>query len=390
EEPAKWSKRSEEPGTPMNRKYNILQFIETSGPGGAETVLVNIARHIDRKRFNPSVVLHESRWVHEQLKASKIPTRIVPCQRSWDIGFLRRLVRTCRELQVDLIHSHLYGAGLYACLAGFVLRVPVITTLHNELILPGVSERYMPLKNFLIRRLARRIVLVADFMKADYIEKGKFPPDKMLTIYNGIEFGTPVSADDKANVRTELGMVSTDIVVGHVANFRAPKGHRYLIEAAAAVCRNFSHAKFLLVGDFGDGSIKAEVDKLVSEHKLERNVIMLGFRSDVFRLLKAMDVFVLSSISEGHPLSVVEAMGAGLPVVATNVGGLSEIVADGQTGYLVEPKDSTALAEKIGVLIDNRELRETMGGRGRESATGRFSLDTMMKQYEKLYEEALA
>ncbi|UCG61171.1 MAG: glycosyltransferase, partial [Candidatus Zixiibacteriota bacterium] len=92
----------------MNRKYNILQFIETSGPGGAETVLVNIAQHIDRKRFNPSVVLHESRWVHEQLKGADIPTRIVPCLRSWDIGFLRTLVRTCRQLRVDLIHSHLY------------------------------------------------------------------------------------------------------------------------------------------------------------------------------------------------------------------------------------------------------------------------------------------
>lgn len=374
----------------MSRKINILQYIETSGPGGAETVLINLAGNLDRARFNPSVVIHRSDWLHEQLKKADIPTTIIPCEKSWDIGFLRKLVRTCREQKINIIHSHLFGAGLYACLAGFLLRVPVITTFHNELFLPGSSERYLALKNMLIRNLAHKIVIVADFMKEDYISKGDYPADKMVTVYNGIEFDPPGSADDLDEFRRELGVTEDDLVVGHVANFRPPKGHRYLLEAAAEVCRGNPRAKFMLVGEFGDGSIKSEVDSLIVKYQLESRIIMLGFRSDVSRLLKIMDIFVLPSISEGHPLSVVEAMAASKPVVATNVGGLPEIVINGETGFLVEPKDVGALRDKINLLLESRDLRETMGRKGRELVTGKFSLATMMKEYEKLFEEAIS
>lgn len=374
----------------MNRKVNILQYIETSGPGGAETVLVNIAHHLNRDRFRPSVIVHQSDWLHEQLKKADIPTRVIPCQRSWDIGFLRQFIRACREQQIDLIHSHLYGASLYACLAGFILRVPVIATFHNELLLPGSPVRFMRLKNVLIRHLASKIVLVADFMKGDYVIKGKYPPEKLVTVYNGIEFAPLDSSDHSNELRRELSLEQTDLLVGHVANFRAPKGHRYLIEAAALVCSGEPRARFLLVGDFGDGAIKAEVDKIIADNNLEDKIILTGFRSDAGQLLQIMDVFVLPSISEGHPLSVVEAMVAGKPVVATNVGGLPEIVKSEETGFLVEPRDVAGLAEKVSLLLNDEQLRVKMGSRGRELATSRFSLTAMMSEYEKLYEEALA
>ncbi|UCE24393.1 MAG: glycosyltransferase [Candidatus Zixiibacteriota bacterium] len=372
----------------MNDKMNILQYIETSGPGGAETVLVNIARHMDRSRFNPYVVLHKSRWVHQQLEAIGVPTRIIPCGRSWDIGFLYRFVKTCRELKINVIHAHLFGAGLYASLAGVILRVPVIVTFHNELLLPGRRERFLRLKNFLIRHLASRLILVADFMKDDYVSRGKYPAGRLQTIYNGIECTSNETPSDVAVLRKELGLSESDLVVGHVANFRPPKGHRYLAEAAAKVCAEIPNAKFLLVGEFGDGSIKSEVEMLAGQFGIQDKLLMLGFRSDVGRLLNLIDVFVLSSISEGHPLSVVEAMAAGKPVVATNVGGLPEIVDQGETGYLVEPGDSSTLAEKLCLLLRNSDLRERMGHRSRELARRRFSLETMMTGYEKLYQEA--
>lgn len=371
----------------MTPKLNILQYIETGGPGGAETVLINLARHLDRGRFEPSVILHRTGWVSEQLAGYGIRTEIVPCSRSWDISFLRRFMRTCRQFKIDVIHSHLFGAGLYACLAGAILRLPVVVTFHNELFLPGRRERFLPLKNFLIRNLADRIVLVADYMRPEYVSRGKYSEAKMRTIYNGIEFPPGLPETEKDNLRNELKLGAGDPLVGHVANFRTPKGHHYLIEAAAEVTRRLPNVRFLLIGDLGDGSIRAEVEKLAAKHNIEKNVIILGFRSDVSRLLSLMDVFVLSSISEGHPLSVVEAMAAAKPVVVTNVGGLPEIVEDGHTGYLVEPKNPSALAEKITTLLSQPDFREQMGSRAVKAAEGRFSLDAMIRSYEQLFEE---
>ncbi|UCD63465.1 MAG: glycosyltransferase family 4 protein [Candidatus Zixiibacteriota bacterium] len=373
----------------MKRKANILLYIETGGPGGAETVLINIARSIDRERFNPVVVLHRSGWVHEQLLKLNIDTRIIPCNRSWDLSFLVKFIRLGRQLKIDLINSHLFGAGLYACLAAIFLRVPVIATFHNELFLPGRAERYLKLKNFLIRHLARRVVLVADYMRKDYVQLGRYPEDKLLTIYNGLELDRADGENDRHRIRAELGLAEDDPVVGHVANFRPPKGHRYLIEAAAIVCEAMPEARFLLIGEQGDGRIKSEVEELIAEKKLAANVRLLGFRADVSALLTATDVFVLSSISEGHPLSVVEAMAAGRPVVATDVGGLSEIVTPGETGFLVEPKNSSAMADRIAELLRDRELRRDMGEAGRRIARDRFSLSTMMRQYQNLFEEAI-
>jgi len=373
----------------MTRKLNILQYIETGGPGGAETVLINLARHLDRSRFEPSVILHRSGWVSEQLAKHGVRTEIIPCTRSWDISFLSRFIRKCRELKIDVIHSHLFGAGLYASLAGAILRRPVIATFHNELFLPGRRERFLPLKNFLVRNLADRIVLVADYMRNEYVSVGKYRTDRMSTIYNGINFPQRLSEAEKATLRRELNLGENDPVVGHVANFRTPKGHGYLVEAAAEVCRQIPNARFLLIGEPGDGTIKTQVENLAAKHNIEKNIVIMGFRSDVSRLLSLMDVFVLSSISEGHPLSVVEAMAAAKPVVVTNVGGLPEIVDDGQTGYLVEPKNPSALADRILVLLKQPELREQMGLRAVKAAEGRFSLDAMMRSYEQLFEEVV-
>ena len=370
----------------MNKKLNILLYIETSGPGGAETVLINIAKNLDRTKYNPVVVLHKSRWLHEQLQKLEIETIILPCQRSWDIGFLFRFIKLCRRKKIDVIHAHLFGASLYATLATIFLRIPVVATFHNEMFLPGRAERYLGLKNFLIRKLASKIVLVADYMKDEYLAIGKYPPGKMLTIYNGLSYDES-SGEDLDRIRSELKINSDTPVIGHVANFRPPKGHLYLIEAARQVCGIFPQARFLLVGEQGDGTILSEVKNKITEYGLDNNVKLLGFRSDVSLLLRVMDIFVLSSISEGHPLSVVEAMMAARPVVATDVGGLAEIIDNGKTGYLVEPKNPNALAEKLLALLQDRSKAEQIGARGREIANERFSMKSMMQSYEHLYDQ---
>jgi glycosyltransferase involved in cell wall biosynthesis len=369
----------------MDRKYNILHYIETSGPGGAETVLVNIAVNIDSERFHSSAILHKSRWLHEQLMNNRIETAIIPSRRSWDMLFLFNLIKYCRSHKIDLIHSHLFGANLYSCLAGAMLRIPVVTTFHNELFFQGRSERFLKLKSFFIRKFASKMIFVAEYMKKDYIIYSRFPTDKLQTIYNGIELNRRIETADISSLSRELGVLEDDLVVGHIANLRAPKGHLYLMEAARQVCERIPHARFFLIGEEGDGSIRKEIENFIAENGLKENVKLLGFRKDVGRLLRLMDIFVLSSTSEGLPLSVIEAMAAARPVVATDVGGLSEIVIPDETGFLVEPRNSRALAYRLITLLENRDLRVKMGEAGEKTVESKFSLKAMIDRYQDLY-----
>jgi glycosyltransferase involved in cell wall biosynthesis len=245
------------------------------------------------------------------------------------------------------------------------------------------------LKSLIIRKLASKIVLVADYMKDDYVNIAKFPEKKILTIYNGIDMDFMSDNFDESALRRELRLDRNDLLIGHIANFRIPKGHRFLIEAAGLICKKMKNAKFLLIGDEGDGSLKGEVERLINKMNLKDNVRILGFRDDIRELLNLIDIFVLSSVSEGLPLSVIEAMAASKPVVATDVGGLPEIVIPDETGFLVKAGNAHDLAARLEVLLEDDNLRRRMGIRGRKVVEEKFSLDVMIDNYQKLYAELL-
>lgn len=363
----------------------ILLVIETKGPGGAETVVLHLARNLDRSRFSTKVLLLKTGWLQKELEASGIETVIIPSRRAWDLGFLIKFVRFVREFKPAIIHSHLPGANLYSCLVGYLTRTPVITTYHGELFLPGSPDNHAGIKHWLVRKLASRIVLVADYLRHDFVNIAHFPASKLSVIYNGIPIGGSDSSFDLDSKWASLGLKPDDLVVGIVANFRPPKGYKYFIDAARIVHRELPGVKFLVVGQ-GEGEIRQAVETAVEDYGLQNSVMLLGFRSDVPELLRVIDLFVLSSISEGLPLSAVEAMAASKPVVATNVGGLAELVANGKSGFLVPPADATALAEKILVILKDRSLRECMGKAGREIAVTTFSLEGMLAGYQELYE----
>jgi len=364
-------------------------IIETSGPGGGEQVFLDITRNIDISRFEPIVVLFKKGWLFDRLEESNIKVKVIESGRSWDLIFLYRMICFCRKHKISLIQSHFMGSNLYACLAGMILRIPVVATFHNELILSWWSYNFAGIKHFLIRYLSSKIVVVADFMKKDYLNIAKFPRGKLLTIYNGIDLIAENETIDIVALKKELGILEEDFIVGNIANFRSPKGHRYLIEAASIVCKSISSAKFLLIGDEGDGIIKKEIKALIAELGLEENIKLLGFRKDARKLLKIIDLFVLSSISEGLPLSVIEAMASSIAVVATDVGGLYEIVIPNKTGYLVETENAAALAEKLIILLENKTLRIQMGRAGQEVVQNKFSLKTMIENYQNLYEDLI-
>lgn len=369
------------------RKYTILHTIETAGPGGAETILLNLASLIDRRRFRSVVVLPEDRWLPKQVRARGIPTYLVKSKAWYDPHWQLALARIIRREKVDLIHSHLPDQNFYSCIAGRLARRKIIATYHGALPAPKSGDFKAQLKLWTVRRWASAVVVVSDYLKQSYKALG-FPGDKMVRIYNGVD-SARFSSRGKGALRTELGLQNGTKLVGMVANLRGSKGYEYFIQAAHKVSSVVPQVRFLAIGEMNQ-DIAGHMRSLLEKFSLQDRFLFLGFRQDVPEILNDLDVFVLSSISEGFSVATVEAMAAGKPVVVTRSGGPEEIVKHGSTGLLVPPADADALAEKICELLGNPGRASALAEKAQKEAKTKFGLGRMVSEYENLYERCLS
>ena len=247
---------------------------------------------------------------------------------------------------------------------------------------------YTPRRRRILRHIQNRSTYVIANSQAvcDFlVEKDGFDPNLIRVIRNGVDLDrfTTVRADRKG-LFPDLGTRSQLIAV--VANMNVEtKGHADLIRAAAEVSREFGDAKFLLIGD---GAERARLEAMTAELGLSKTVLFLGRRNDVPSILACCDLFVLPSWAEGLPNSVLEAMAAGLPVVATRVGGIPEIIDDGVNGLLVAPRDSHALAAAILQLLGNEELAKQLGRSAQDRVRAQFNFERLLSELDSLYVEA--
>ena len=217
------------------------------------------------------------------------------------------------------------------------------------------------------------------------MERFRVPREKVISVGTGIDLGRIAEAVAGDEFASELGLAGRT-TIGIVAKLSPVKGHQYFLEAAAAIADARSNVAFLVVGD---GVRKKELEEMAAELGIADKVIFAGARDDVPSLLKLMDVFVLSSLSEGSPNVVLEAMAAGLPVVATDVGGLPEIVIDGESGILVPPGDSGALAAAVGDLLDDPARAVAMGRTGLALAMERHDIERVVREMEGIMDRLL-
>ncbi len=372
----------------FDRRIKILHIIESGGPGGAETVLLNIVHNLDQKKYHSVVALLKTGWLYQKLRDSHIPTLVLSSVRSYDLGFLFRLRQNIKEHRMDLIHSHLPDINLYSCLAGFTAGVPIVTTYHGRITTSQTRSNHDNLKYFLIGRLSTRIVAVSECLKNDLVQIARFPSRKLKTIYNGIDWKRFDLPFDSVLKKRELKIDPDEKVVGMVANMRPAKGYQYFIRSAAIISKNVPKVRFLIIGEEED-NLKESITRQIEDFGLTDKVMVLGFREDVPELLRILDVFVLSSVSEGLSIATIEAMAAGVPVVVTKSGGPQEVVVEGKTGFLVTPKEEKSLAEKTLLLLDNRKLATSMGKEAQAQVRARFGIDTMIRNYETVYQECL-
>ncbi len=296
----------------------------------------------------------------------------------------------------DIVHFHGSKAGLVgraaAVLAGF--RRTVITV-HNFIVyedVPAARKVLYRLGELVLSPFTDRIITVSEALKNDLIKNYKLNPRKIKSIYNGIDTSRFLLPPDKTPGKNKMGINPNSVTVGTVARMAPQKGLSYLIEAVPLINQKIRERKipadvvFIIAGD---GPLRHELAGLAERLGVKEKLIFPGYVEDIRELLACLDIFVVPSITEGLSITTMEAMAAGLPVIASRVGGLPELVKDGETGLLVEPRNPDMLAKAALELLVNPEKCRVLGRKASESAAERFSTEKMITQTCDVYREVL-
>lgn len=361
----------------------ILHTIDTTGPGGAETVFVNLVKGLDRQKFEPIVAIRGPGWVCDELGKNGISPLFVNSKGAFNYNYLRKLIGIIRKYNIDIVHSHLLGSNVYCSLAGLICGVPVVSTFHGFVDI-DTKERFLAIKSMIINLGSARLVFVSDRLKAFYVEQKGFSAVKSVTIYNGIDTCLFKPQRDDS-IRNKLGLGLGNVLVGAVGNIRPFKGYEYLLKAAKLVVDRFPLFRFAVVGE---GSGKLFNDLLDSRKRLglESHFHFLAFEPDVPKFLNNLDIFILPSISEGFSISTIEAMACGVPVIVTYSGGPEEIVENGLNGIMVPVRDPYSLANAIISSVEDFDNNEKQI-RAFDKCNNIFSINKTIIQYEKLYQQ---
>ena len=363
------------------RAKTILHVIDTTGPGGAETVFIQLADKLRQRGHRSIVVIRGPGWVYEQLIARGITPHIIPAKGSFNWRFLRALVRLIRREQVDVIQSHLLGSNVYCAMAGLLTRKPVIATFHG-MVDVGPRERFRNLKLGLMNRGVAHFVAVSRNLRDAIDREGLLDPSKCEIIYNGID----LSRYDKSasrDLRNRLQLADDALLIGSLGNIRPAKGYDLLIRAARLVVDKFPHAHFVIAGE-PKSSLQHQLDELCQQLDLTGHVHFVGFCADSAAFLAQLDYFLLTSTSEGLSIATIEALATGLPAIVTRCGGPEEIVVSDRDGLLVAV-EADAIAAGVIQLLSDATQASRLALAGRQMVRERFDVATMLDAYVRLY-----
>ena len=362
---------------------NVLHLIDTTGPGGAETVFTELLSRLPGEQYRHYVLLRGKGWVADRVDAIGIRPELLDSKGSFNLGYLYQLVRIIRRHRIRLIHAHLLGSNVYGALAALVTRTPLIATFHGNVDV-AARERFLDTKFRIVSLGARSIVCVSNGLKEALQRRSALDTQKLRVIYNGVE-ETPPTSEAKGGpgraVLSDLGLPAETRLAISVGNIRPAKGYQYLIDAAALVRNSAWH--FLVIGQ-PKANLMDELNARVQRLGVADRVHFLGFREDARGLLAQADVFLLPSISEGFSIATVEAMMAGVPVIATRSGGPEEIIEHERTGLLIPPENPQAIADAL-AWMESGVHRDKLIPAARDVARAKFSMDVMIHQYEALY-----
>jgi glycosyltransferase involved in cell wall biosynthesis len=295
-----------------------------------------------------------------------------------DLSAAWRLSRLIKQLRPGVIHAHdPHGVAMAA------LALSMSTELDKPPLVAARRVDFHLKDNALSRWKYRQVdcfICASDAIRAMVVADG-VPAARVVTVHEGIDIDH-VEAAPPADLHAELWLPHQAPIVGNVAALVPHKGQRHLIEAAAIVVRKVPDARFVIAGE---GELRETLERQIKEHRLEKHVFLVGFRPDVLSVHKAFDIFVMSSVTEGLGTSLLDAMACGKPIVATSAGGIPEVVRDGTTGLLVQPRDHEAMAAALVRLLTDEPARRAMGAAGLARVRERFSAERMVQDTLAVY-----
>ncbi|MEW6573222.1 MAG: glycosyltransferase [Bacillota bacterium] len=373
------------------KRFKVLHVIRPAA-GGMKGHLLNLLKHTDSGLFDSWVIGPPG----EILAAAGnlgFKTLSLPLRGEVDLicdpWVVLRLAQFLKVKRFHILHAHGAKAGLVGRIAALVANVPVVfLTAHNSIFYAEWAEfkkKAYALAEKGLARKTHRIITVSEALRRELIEREGLNPDQVVAVYNGINPAEFEVDEPRESVRNRIGIPVDRAVVGTVARLAPQKGLRYLVEAAALI-PPAKRPLFVLVGD---GPLKSELEALAAKRGVDGDFIFAGSRDDVPVVLKAFDVLALPSTTEGLGVTILEAMAASLPVLATAVGGIPEVVVHGETGILVPPRDPAALANGITELLAVPERAVSFGVAGRKRVCELFTVEKMAGRVMDLYRDAL-
>ncbi len=357
-----------------------MHLIHQLGTGGAENGIINLLNNINTKLFETSICAFVGNGA-QTVRLDQGVTRLFELGKRVgnDLTIPIRLRRLFRKWRPHILHTHAWGTLCEGIIGAKLARVPVV--IHGE---HGTIQHDG--RNIYIQRLfwglTHQILSVSKAHKESLTKTIGYSPRKIKVILNGVDTERFSCKRRNEGLRNSLRIAEKDVVIGTVGRLVPVKNQKMLIKAFAPLARRYSNLKLILAGD---GPLKNELSQLAVSLGVSSRVMLLGRRSDIPEILQSMDIFVLTSISEGMSNTILEAMSSWLPVVASNVGGNPELVANNLTGFLFPSNNINALADALKILIEDSVRRKEMGAAGRKIIETEFSLKTMVKNYEKMY-----
>jgi L-malate glycosyltransferase len=372
---------------PVRVLYMVDQLTEM---GGAERLLVKIIRSLPKERFRPSVVTFLIDRNLPLFSSMPCDVRVLPLRKTYDAQALRLSLELRRFIQsenVSIVHTLFETADLWGGLIARLSRVPVILSSRRDM---GILRRPKHVLAYrFVNPLFTRVLAVSEEVRRCCIEVDHLRPESVETVYNGVEIPSlPLESRDAC--RERLGLSDFKEIVLTIGNIRRVKGIDIFLRAAADVSKRRPSALFLIVGDNHEPAHFKELQELTCELGISSNVVFFGPSEDVGRFLAACDIFCLPSRSEGFSNALIEAMGAGVPCIATRVGGNVEAIEPNRSGLLVPSEDPKALGSAIVELLDDPPRARALGREASEAVHARFTHRAMMVHLTSIYERLLA
>ncbi len=369
----------------QSSKPVVCQVLHSLHVGGAELLARDFARQSQEDVTTVFACLDEVGSLGEELRSEGYTVQLIGRRDGFDYQASRRLARLWRSSRVSVVHAHQYAPFFYSALGRLPGGRPSIIFTEHGRAFPDFRRPKRIAANHLLLRRCDRVIAVGDHVRQALIENEGIAADRVDVIYNGIDVGKyQASQTIRATSRRSLGLSEQEVVVLQVARLNPLKDHATALRAMARLRSSHPHVRLFIVGD---GEERPAIQQLISQLELANTVHLLGVRSDVDQLLPAADIFLLSSVSEGIPLTIIEAMATGLPCVATNVGGVAEVIVAGKTGLLATAGDDAVIAGHLASLADSSELRHQYGVAGRQRAHDLFDARQMHARYQQLYRE---